>query len=149
MKAASALRLELRPSRALAGALLGAHLAVGACLYLSVTGAAGMALAALAAGLGAATAWQRALLRGARAPRVIELRGDGLASVESATGWRCAVAGGAGRAGRHWVIISLQGASRRNLLVTGDMLDAESFRRLRLWALWGRLPGAAAARLAA
>ena len=149
MSPAAVLRLELRPSRALAAGLLGAHLAVAACLYLIVSGAAGLALAALAAGLGAATAWDRALLRGVRAPRIIELRGDGAAGVESASGWRCPVAGGGGRAGRRWVIIALQGASRRSLLVTQDMLDAESFRRLRLWALWGRLPGAAATRLAA
>lgn len=150
MSAASVLRLELRPSRALAATILGAHLAAAACLWLIVTGPAGVALAALAAGLGVATAWDRALLRGARAPRIIELRGDGRASVESANGWRCPVAGGGGRAGRRWAIVALQGASRRNLLITGDMLDAESFRRLRLWALWGRLPGAGAvaARLA-
>jgi len=30
---------------------------------------------------------------------------------------------------------------RRSLLVTGGMLGADSARRLRLWALWGRLPG--------
>lgn len=147
MSAASVLRLELRPSRALAATILGAHLAAAACLYLIVTGPVGMALAALAAGLGAATAWDRALLRGAHAPRSIELRGDGSASVESANGWRRLVAGRGGRAGRHWVIVALQGASRRNLLITGGMLDAESFRRLKLWVLWGRLPGAA--RLAA
>lgn len=131
----------------LAAAIVGAHLAVSAGLYLIVTGPAGIALAVLAAGLGMATAWDRALLRSARAPRVIELHGDGTAGVESASGWRCPVVCGRGRAGRHWVIVALQGRARRSLLVTGDMLDAESFRRLRLWALWGRLP--AAARLAA
>ncbi|OFZ97573.1 MAG: hypothetical protein A2Z64_03600 [Betaproteobacteria bacterium RIFCSPLOWO2_02_67_12] len=149
MSAVPVLRLELRPSRALAATILGAHLASAACLDLIVGGLAGMALAALAAALGAATAWDRALLRGARAPRAIELRGDGSASVESASGWRCPAAGGRGRAGRHWVIVALHGASRRTLLITGDMLETESFRRLRLWALWGRLPGAAVARFAA
>ena len=29
---------------------------------------------------------------------------------------------------------------RRTILVTRDMLGREEFRRLRLWALWGRLP---------
>jgi len=149
LSAAPVLRLELRPSRALAATILAAHLAAAACLWLIVPGLAGIGLAALAAGLGSATAWDRALLRGARAPRFIELRGDGLSSVESASGWRCPVVGGRGRAGRHWVIVALQGAARRNLLITGDMLDAESFRRLRLWALWGRLPGAASGWLAA
>lgn len=36
------------------------------------------------------------------------------------------------------------GGPRRTLLVTRDMLDPRSFRTLRIWALWGRLPGAAA-----
>jgi len=29
---------------------------------------------------------------------------------------------------------------KRTLLITRDMLGEEEFRRLRLWALWGRLP---------
>ena len=148
MSAASVLRLELRPSRGLAATILGAHLAAAACLYLIVTGPASVALAALFTALGAATAWDRALLRGARAPRILELRSDGFASLESTSGGRCPVASGRGRAGRHWVIVALQGVSRRNLLITGGMLDAESFRRLKLWVLWRRLPEAAAARLA-
>jgi hypothetical protein len=31
----------------------------------------------------------------------------------------------------------------RTILVTRDMLGASEFRRLRLWALWGKLPVAA------
>jgi hypothetical protein len=31
----------------------------------------------------------------------------------------------------------------RTVLVTRDMLTVEEFRRLRLWALWGKLPVAA------
>jgi hypothetical protein len=38
---------------------------------------------------------------------------------------------------------------RRTILVTGDMLRAEEFRRLRLWALWGRLPRVAPEQLRA
>ena len=29
---------------------------------------------------------------------------------------------------------------KRTLLITSDMLSPPEFRRLRLWALWGRLP---------
>ena len=29
---------------------------------------------------------------------------------------------------------------RRYLLLAADMVDAEAFRRARLWALWGRIP---------
>ena len=38
---------------------------------------------------------------------------------------------------------------RRTILVTADMLPAADFRRLRVWALWGKLPGVAAAQLPA
>jgi hypothetical protein len=38
---------------------------------------------------------------------------------------------------------------RRTVFVSRDMLSAESFRLLRLWALWGKLPGVAAKQLAA
>ncbi len=31
-------------------------------------------------------------------------------------------------------------ARRRYLLLAADMVDAEAFRRARLWALWGRIP---------
>jgi hypothetical protein len=39
--------------------------------------------------------------------------------------------------------------ARRTILVTRDMLEAEEFRRLRLFALWGRLPKVAAKQLLA
>jgi len=46
------------------------------------------------------------------------------------------------------VAIPLLG-TRRTLLVTADMLGAQEFRRLRIWALWNRLPGVAAKQLTA
>ena len=48
---------------------------------------------------------------------------------------------------RFLVALPLAGAARRSMLVTADMLDPEGFRLLRLWALWGRLPGVASAQL--
>jgi hypothetical protein len=38
------------------------------------------------------------------------------------------------------VTLPVRGPVRRTVLVSHDMLGAEEFRRLRLWALWGRLP---------
>jgi hypothetical protein len=38
---------------------------------------------------------------------------------------------------------------RRTVFVSRDMLGAESFRLLRIWALWGKLPGVAAKQLTA
>ena len=50
---------------------------------------------------------------------------------------------------RFLVILPLVSPFRRTLLVTGDMLKAEEFRRLRIWALWNRLPRVAAKQLTA
>jgi hypothetical protein len=50
------------------------------------------------------------------------------------------------------VVLPLLTPFRRTLLVTADMLDPAEFRRLRIWALWNRLPserGVAAKQLAA
>jgi len=41
------------------------------------------------------------------------------------------------------VALAVAAPYRRALLVTPGMLPPESFRLLRLWALWGRLPGVA------
>ena len=58
----------------------------------------------------------------------------------------------AGRAryvGRLFVALPLGVPLQRTLLVSADMLDPHDFRRLRIWALWGRLPGVAAQQLSA
>jgi hypothetical protein len=144
LNGASTLRLVLRPSPALAALVAGGHLGAGGCLALVVPGWPGLALAVLVTGLGIATAWDRALLRGRQSARAVQLQGDGRGHVECADGARIPVSGGNGRAGRTWVILDLPRRSRRHLLVTGDMLDGATFRYLRLWARWGRLPAVAA-----
>jgi hypothetical protein len=48
---------------------------------------------------------------------------------------------------RFVVTLPLDGRDRRSLLVARDMLDPAGFRLLRLWALWGRVPGVASAQL--
>jgi hypothetical protein len=50
---------------------------------------------------------------------------------------------------RYVVALPLGRPLSRTLLVTADMLGREEFRRLRLWALWNRLPGVAAKQLIA
>ncbi len=144
MSRASTLRLVLRPSRALAALITGGHLGAAGCLALVVPGWPGLALAVLVTGLGMATAWDRALLRGRQSARAIQMQDDGRGHVECADGGRIPLSGGNGRAGRTWVILDLPRRSRRHLLVTGAMLDRGMFRYLRLWARWGRLPAAAA-----
>lgn len=133
------LRLELRPSRALAAALGLVHVAAALCVVAVLSGYAGWALAALLLALGAVSTWQRALLRGRTAVRAIELGAEAAATLELADGGRLAGrVAGRRHVSRLWVTLPLRGAPHRTLLVTADMLAPAAFRQLRLWALWGR-----------
>ena len=140
------LRLELRASRALAVAVVLIHAMGAAGMLLIAPGMTGAVLALLLLSLGAAAAWHRALLRGRGAIRHLELGSDRAVGAFLASGER--LQGRAAercRVGPWWVILRLQ-APRRSLLVARGMLPPEEFRRLRLWALWGRLPASARAR---
>jgi len=100
--------------------------------------------------LGCFSAWDRALLRGGRSPREIELRPSGEAFVRLGDGRTAALSPiqGAGVT-RFWVALGAALPSRRGILVTAGMLGEENFRRLRLWALWGKVPGVAPGQLPA
>jgi hypothetical protein len=138
-----ALRLELRASRALAGALALVHGAGAACLVAVWPGYAGTALALLLLALGAAATWDQALLRARGSVRALELADDGAATLELADGRRLtALVGRRRHIGPWWVALPLAGVSRRSLVVVRDMLPSAEFRSLRLWALWGRVPDA-------
>jgi hypothetical protein len=143
------LRVELAPSVPLAAAVIGLHLAAALCVLLAMPALAGAALAAALAALGAIAAWSRALLRSRLSVRALELEGPKLA-LELANGERIA-AELAGRryVGRFMVSLPILRPVRRTILVTADMADADSFRRLRIWALWGKLPVVAATHLPA
>jgi membrane-bound toxin of toxin-antitoxin system len=137
-----ALRLELKPSRRLAAVIIVAHGAAAIAAYIAVPGSMTALLAALLLLLGIATAWGRALLAARASIRVIEV-GAEPAAIELASGERFAVEVAQRRyVTRYLVALPLRGPSRRTLLVTADMLDPEEFRRLRIWALWNRLPRA-------
>ena len=137
------LRLELRASRALASAVLLVHGAGAAAALLTLPGVLAPGLAATLLVLGAAALWRGALLRAPGSVRAVELAEDGAVGLELASGARAA-----GRIAprRHvspwWVVLPVQ-SSRRVVLVTRDMLAPGDFRRLRLWALWGRVPASA------
>ena len=127
------LRLELAPSLPLAIAVCALHALAAACLMLAIPGAAGVALAALVLALGALWAWDRALLRSTGSVRVLELEEQSEVQRRYVT--------------RFLVILPSGRLMRRAIVVTPDMLDADSFRRLRIWALWGRLPAVVAKQL--
>jgi hypothetical protein len=140
LSAVPVLRLELRASRALAAAVVFLHAAAASGVILVAPGAAGTGLAVAILALGALAAWNRALLRGSASVRILELGGGREVGAVLASGRRLQ-----GRAaarchvGPWWVILRLA-SPRRSLLVARGMLAPEEFRRLRLWALWGRLP---------
>ena len=148
--AAPSVRLELSPAPRFAAAVLAVHAAAAACILAVVAGWQGVALALLLPALGAAAAWDRALLRGAQSPKAIEIPGSGKARVVFADGETAAVEALRGiGVNRHWVALRCGSPARRGVLVTAGMLRPGPFRLLRLWALWGKLPGVASRQLAA
>jgi Mrp family chromosome partitioning ATPase len=138
--------LPLSPSPALAALIVGAHGCAAASAVLALPGWGGAALATGLAALGLASAWSRALLRSPSSPRRLVLEA-GKASVELASGESLTLQ--AGHVSRLLVTLAASGRVRRTLLITADMLDPNSFRALRVWALWGKLPGVAGKQLAA
>jgi len=132
----------------MAAVILVAHLAGACCLVIVFPGAGAAGIALLVALLGAITAWERALHRGRNSVRGLELCDGGVAQLEMVDGRRVAGTVSERRnVNRWWVTLPLQGKSRRIVVVTRDMVPAGDFRRLRIWALWGRLPSVAAARV--
>ena len=135
-----ALRLELKPSRRLAAAIVAAHAAAAVAAYIAIPGAMTALLSILLLVLGIATAWSRALLAASASIKVLEI-GTERPTLELASGERFAAELASRRyVARHLVALPLRGPSRRTLLVTADMLAPDEFRRLRIWALWNRLP---------
>jgi hypothetical protein len=145
---APVLRLTLVPSPLLALMIVALHAAAAASVLAVLPGIAAALLALAFFLLGLAAAWSRALLRSRASVRALEITGPALA-LELRGGERIAAQIAERRyVSRRVVTLPLR-QPRRTLLITADMLPATEFRRLRIWALWGRLPGVAAAPLAA
>jgi hypothetical protein len=143
------LRVDLAPSAFLAIGLVVAHAAAALAVLVAMPGIVGSAIALLVFALGMAYAWGRALHRMPSSVRALEFGGPAI-EVELASGERMSAEVSERRyVGRYLVLIALRSPLRRTLLITRDMMDAQSFRRLRIWALWGRLPAVARRQLAA
>jgi hypothetical protein len=139
--------LQLSPSPKLAAVIVAAHLCAAAAAAVAFPGWPGAALAAALAALGLASAWSRALLRSPGSVRGLRLDGEALV-LELAGGASLAAEPAAARyVSRLLVALPLRRPARA-LLVTADMLDPDSFRALRVWALWGRVAGVAGKQLA-
>ena len=109
-----------------------------------MTGYLGIALAFLILMLGGYAAWERALLRGSASPRAIEIQGSGAGAMVLGNGDSISVRAVRGvGVTRHWVALAPVSFKGRSVLLTAGMLGAANARRLRLWALWGRMPGVA------
>ena len=122
------------------------HGVAAACIVVVAPAALPAGIGILALGL--FTAWSRGLLRSRSSVRALEIGGPSL-TLELGSGEKVAAETSARRyVSRLMVSLPLR-RPRRTILVTADMLPAAEFRRLRIWALWGRLPGVAAAQLPA
>jgi len=140
-----AVKLALHPAPGLAVCIVAAHAAAAACLWLLLPGYLGGALAALVLALGVVVARDRALLRATASVRGLDLGVGDAAFLLLRDGRRIVATVGKGRlVNRLCVTLAVRAPGRRSLMVTPGMLDPESFRILRLWALWGRVPGQAA-----
>jgi hypothetical protein len=144
----SGLRLELSPSRGLASLITALHAAAALSILMVLPGVAGAVLAAALVALGLSAAWSRALLRSSGSVRGIDLNGSEIA-LNLASGARIVAKVGERRYVTRFVVALPLRRPRRTILVTRDMLAPDSFRSLRLWALWGKLPGVAAKQLPA
>jgi hypothetical protein len=138
----ASLRLELIASPGLAVVIMAAHAAAAACFLTVVTGWHGVALSLLATALGGIVAWDRALLGSPDSPKVVEISRTGRAKCLFANGESAALQPLQGTAvTRYWVALRLNSRGRRTLLIVAGMLPPQALRLLRLWALWGKLPG--------
>jgi hypothetical protein len=141
-------RLALTPAPLFALAIVGLHGVAAACALTVLPGAMGALLGLALLSLGLAAAWSRALLRSRASVRALEISGASLA-LELGSGETLAVEVAERRyVSRLAVSIPLR-RPRRTIFVTAGMLSPREFRQLRIWALWGRLPGVAAAQLPA
>lgn len=139
------LRLRLRASLVLTLLTLAAHAAAALTLLALLPLAEGLCAAGLLVALGAIALWERTLLRSARAVFALEVGGEGGLAVWLRDGRRiCAISINRRYVSRWMVVLELarHSALRRTILLSRDMLPAEDFRQLRLWALWNALPAA-------
>ena len=139
--------MELAPSPVLASAIVVLHAAAGLCVLAVMPSLPGSLLAALLLALGLATAWSRALLRSRSSVRALELDGAKV-ELRLASGESFAAELAERRyVTRFMVTLLVLRPMRRSILVTRDMLGEDLFRRLRIWAVWGKLPSVAAKQL--
>jgi toxin CptA len=140
MSATSALQFDLKPSLKLAGLLVVAHvLALGAA-WVSLAGWPRV-LVALGVLLSGASCLAEVLHRSSRAAVSLELREDGRASWRDRNGrWHEGRLGSEHFVSTAFVVLRLDQTARGRkwLVLMGDSVRPEDFRRLRVWLRWRR-----------
>lgn len=130
---------KLRASPRLTLVLLCAHAAAAVAAWLAFGNAAGSAIALLVMTAGAVSIHGHALLLANDSPAHLVLPDSGELRLVDRSGldW-IPIADSACFVSRWVVIVPVSGRiARRRVLIAGDMLSPEAFRRLRIWALWG------------
>ncbi len=149
MKPATPLRLPLDGSWTLAAWAVAAHAAAAICVTLAWPAPAGFLVAVLLALLGTAASWRLVLLRASSSPGTLLLGAEGAFAVLLRGGRRIDSGPGVRFVTGHCVVLRTGSAACPTVLVAAGMLGPADLRRLRVWALWGRVPrGAAAGSLA-
>jgi hypothetical protein len=135
----TARRFDLSPSLPFAALIVVAHAAAAIALTRVISGAMGLVLAALVLALGALAARKRGLLLASDSPRHVVIDADSSARIELRCGRSVRVAAtGQRRVTRFWLVLPTGPLS--SVLVTRGMPGRGDFRRLCVWAIWGRLP---------
>lgn len=136
------IRVDLKPSRRLGAALVAAHGAAALTLLPLALPAWAKVLIALCIAASLCHAlWRHAWLRSAASVTAIEVREGAGAGVEM-RGGECHEARvlGTTYVSAALCVVNLRIAGRllaRHAVVVSDNVDAESFRRLRVWLRWG------------
>jgi len=137
------IQFDLKPSLKLAGLLVVAHaLALGAA-WVALSGWP-QVLVGLGVLLSGAGCLAEVMQRSARAAMSLDLREDGRASWRDRNGeWHEGCLGSDHFVSTAFVVLGLDqaGRSRKWLVIMGDSVLHEDFRRLRVWLRWRREPG--------
>ena len=95
--------------------------------------------------LGGASGWRLALLRASSSPAILELGPEGTFALVLRGGRRIESGPGVRFVTRRWIVLRTGSAGCPTVLVAAGMLRPADLRRLRVWGLWGRVPGNAPA----
>lgn len=137
------LRVELRGSAALTGLVLVVHAAAGWVLAVVLPAAAATLALGLLVFLAITAVREKTLNAAPHAPAALYLGYDGALTLRLRDGREAASVVSARRyVGRWLVVLGLErrAGGQRTILVARDMLAPQTFRLLRLWAVWGTLP---------